>query len=177
MPLGGSRPRRYAEALLEIATEENAVPAFRASLERVAGGFTAEVVRWLRDPKVPLEQRRRGLGAAVTGEPKAVRAALEILLRRDRVALVADIAREFGDLVDRRAGVVKAKVTTSVALADAQRSDVVRRLEQASGKTVRATFAVDASLIGGAKVQIGDRLIDASLRTQLDHMARQLASS
>jgi len=52
----------------------------------------------------------------------------------------------------------------------------VRRLEQTSGSKVRATFAVDPALIGGAKVQVGDRLIDASLRNQLDELARQLAS-
>jgi len=71
--------------------------------------------------------------------------------------------------------VAKAKITTSVALDEAQRGDLVQRLERSSGTKVRATFTVDPSLIGGAKVQVGDRLIDASLRNQLDDLARQLA--
>jgi F-type H+-transporting ATPase subunit delta len=176
MTRSGSGARRYAEALLEIATEEKAVPAYRQSLERVGASFTPETIRVIRDPRVPLERRRDALAAGLKKEPKAIRAVLELLLQRDRIALVPAIVRAYGDLVDKREGIAKAKVTTSVALDEAQRTALVRRLEQASGKKIRATFAVDESLIGGAKVQIGDRLIDVSLRTQLDRLARQLAS-
>jgi len=176
MAQSGSRPRRYAEALLEIATEENAVPAYRQSLERVGAAFAPGVIRALRDPRVPLERRQQALAAAVKAEPRAIRAVLELLLERDNLALLPGVVRAFGDLVDRREGIVKAKITTSVPLAGPQSADLLRRLEQATGKKIRVTFAVDPALIGGAKVQIGDRLIDASLRTQLDHLARQLAS-
>ncbi len=176
MPLGGSAPRRYAEALLEIATEERAVPAFRSSLEQLATTFTPDIIRAVRDPRVPLQQRRLAVATAAKDEPKAIRAVLDLMLERDRIALLPSVATAFAGLVDRREGIVKAKITTGVALAEAQQADVVKRLEQASGKKIRATFAVDASLIGGAKVQLGDRLIDVSLRTQLDHLARQLAS-
>ena len=176
MALGGSAPRRYAEALLEIATEERAVPAFHRSLEQLAMTFTPDVVRAVRDPRVPVEQRRRAVAAAAKDEPKAIRAVLDLMLERDRIALLPAVATAFADLVDRREGVAKAKITTSTALDAPQQADIVRRLEQATGKKIRATFAEDARLIGGAKVQIGDRLIDASLRAQLSALARQLAS-
>lgn len=175
MALGGSAARRYAEALLEIATEERAVDSYRASLDRLAAALGPDVISALRDPRVKLERRRAALAAATRDEPKPVRAALEILLQRDRIDLLPEIAPAYADLVDRREGIVNAKITTSVTLPDAQRTDVVRRLERASGKKVRATFAVDERLIGGARVQMGDRLVDASLRTQLNQLARQLA--
>lgn len=175
MALGGSAARRYAEALLEIATEARAVDSHRTSLDRLAAALGPDIIRALRDPKVTLERRRAALAAATHEEPKAIRATGELLLQRDRLALLPDITRAYADLVDRREGIVKARVTTSVAVPDAERTDVVRRLERASGKKVRATFAVDEGIIGGAKVQIGDLLVDASLRTQLDQLARQLA--
>jgi len=175
MALGGSAARRYAEALLEIATEEGQVAPYRRSLEQIAVSFTPEVIRSLRDPRIPLERRREALTAAVKDEPKAIRAVLDLMIERDRMAILPDVIRAYGDLVDRREGVLKAKITTTRALESADQSELVRSLEQASGKTIRATFAVDQSLIGGAKVQIGDRLIDSSLRTQLDHLARELA--
>ena len=173
--LSGSGARRYAEALLGQAVAENAVPAYRQSLERLAAGLGPDTVRLLRDPRVPLAARRESLGAGTKDEPAAVRAILDLLLQRDRIAILPDIAAAFGDLVDRREGVAKARITTSVPLDGKQREDLVRDLERSSGMKIRATFAVDASLIGGAKVQVGDRLIDASLRNQLDHLARQLA--
>ena len=175
MALGGSGPRRYAQALLDIATEEHAVPAYRRSLDRLGAALGPDVIHVLRDPRVPYERRKAALEGATKDEPAAVRAVLDLLLERDRVAIVPEIARAFDDLVDKREGIVKAKVTTSVPLDDPARADLLRRLEQSSGAKIRATFAVDPALIGGAKVQVGDRLIDGSLVNQLEQLARQLA--
>ena len=173
--LSGSGARRYAEALLQVATVEKAVPAYRQSLDRLASGLGQDVIKLLRDPRVPMAARKAALDAASKDEPPAVRAVLDLLLQRDRIGLVPRIAAAYGALVDRIDGVAKAKITTSVALDDAQRGDFVQRLERSSKRKIRATFNVDPSLIGGAKVQVGDRLIDASLRNQLDDLARQLA--
>jgi F-type H+-transporting ATPase subunit delta len=175
MALGGSGPRRYAQALFDIASDEAAVGTYRQSLDRLGTALAPDVVHVLRDPRVPFARRRTALEGAAKDEPAAIRAILELLLERDRVGVVPDIARAFGDLADRREGIVKARITTAVGLDDGRRTGLVLRLEQASGKKIRATFVVDASLIGGAKVQVGDRLIDGSLRVQLDSLARQLA--
>lgn len=172
----GSGARRYAEALFDFATAEKAVEAYRDSLVRIGEAFGPATVHALRDERIPFARRREALEAATKSEPKAIRAVLAMLLERGRIAAVPDVARAFSDLVDKRAGVVHAKITTSLPLDDRGRQDVVRQLEQSSGKKIKATFAVDASLIGGAKVQLGDRLIDTSLRAQLESMARQLAS-
>src|SRR5690348_10691620 len=173
----GSGARRYAEALLDMGTKENAVDAYRESLDRIGAALGPDTIHVLRDSRVPFAHRRAALEKATEGEPRAVRAVLEILLQRDRIAVLPDVARAFSDLIDRRAGIVHAKITTPIALDERERTDVARRLEQASGKKIKATFAVDPALIGGVKVQLGDRLVDASLRTRLDLMARQLASS
>ncbi len=176
MALSGSSARRYAEALYQIALSENAVPAFGASLESLRRAFTPEVLRSLRNPGIPLRARRAALDAATAGEPKAVRSFLDLLLERERIALFPRIAEAYAELVERRAGIVKGRVTTATELTSGEREELVRRLEQASGKKIRATFAVDGSLIGGAKVQVGDRLIDSSLKAQLDELRRELAS-
>jgi F-type H+-transporting ATPase subunit delta len=176
LPLSGSAARRYAEALIELAPNERAVGEVRTSLEKLAPVFDRVTIAGLRDPSVPLRQRIDALSSALGGEPDVVRSLLTLLLEKDRIALVPQIALAFGDLVDRREGVAKARITTAVPLDESARRELVRRLERESGRKLRATFAVDPTLIGGAKVQIGDHLIDSSVHAKLIALGRQLAS-
>jgi F-type H+-transporting ATPase subunit delta len=172
--LGGSAPRRYAEAIFDIATAERSVDAFRSTFDQLAK-LDPAAVRMLGDPSVPLERRLRAADVATAGQPAPVRGLLALLVRRHRVALLPAIADAYGELVDERAGVAKARITTAIELDKAQRRGLVRRLEQATGKTIRATFGVDPELIGGARVQVGDHLVDASLRARLAALREQLA--
>jgi len=176
VPLSGSSARRYAEAIYDLAKDDGAIDAHRSSLERLAEGLDADARRALRDPSVPMERRLAAIDAAAAGEPAAIRSVLRLLAERDRIELLPAIARAFGELVDRRAGIARGKVTTAVALDDAQRQAFVDRLERASGKKIRATFSVDPELIGGASVQVGDHLVDASVRAQLNALRARLAS-
>jgi F-type H+-transporting ATPase subunit delta len=176
LALSGSAARRYAEALLALAPDERTVAELRLSLDKLAPVFDRVTVAGLRDPSVPTNQRAEALRSALQGEPDTVRSLLVLLLESDRIALVPQIAMAFGDLVDRREGVAKARITTAVELQETARNELLRRLEKTSGTKLRATFAVDPTLIGGAKVQIGDHLIDASVHAKLTALRRQLAS-
>jgi len=175
MALGGSAARRYAEALLEVAVAENAVAAYAASLEKLREALGPDSWRWLRDRRMPIGQRREALVAAIASEPKAVRAVMLMLLERDRLMILPGIARAYAELVDRREGIVTAKITTPVELDAMHRDDLVKRLQTASGKRIRASFAVEPALLGGATIQLGDHLIDTSVRAQLEAMRAQLA--
>jgi len=174
--LSGSAARRYAEALIALSPNERAVAELRASLEKLAPVFDRVTVAGLRDPSVPMKERIAALSAALAGEPATVRSLMVLLLETDRIALVPQIALAFGDLVDRREGIAKARITTAVPLKEPEQRELVTRLERESGRKLRATFAVDPLLIGGAKVQIGDHLIDSSVRAKLVALGRQLAS-
>ncbi len=176
MALSGSAARRYAEALLALSPNERAVAELRTSLEKLAPVFDRVTVAGLRDPSVPMKERIEALSSALVGEPAAIRSVMVLLLETDRIALVPQIALAFGDLVDRREGIAKARITTAVPLKDAEQRELVSRLERESKRKLRATFAVDPTLIGGAKVQIGDHLIDSSVRAKLVALGRQLAS-
>jgi F-type H+-transporting ATPase subunit delta len=173
--LTGSAARRYAEALIELAGGD--IDRFRVSLENLAVALGPRVLRLLREPRVPLADRRKLLEDATRDEPPAIRSVVQLLLERDRIQLLPRIATAYAELVEQREGIVRARVTTAVAIDDPRRADVVRRLEHSSGKKVRATFAVDPSLIGGTRVQLGDRLVDTSLATQLQELKRSLAGA
>lgn len=175
MALGGASAKRFAEAALALAVEQDAVDAWRDSLVRVAAAVSGAGMRLLRAPSISLAARRRALAEAVAGEPPGVRALLAMLLQRGRIALLPDIVRAYQELLDARAGIEKAVITTAVPLDEAARRDLVARLERLSGKKLRATFTVEAAALGGVVVRIGDHQVDGSVRTRLALLREQLA--
>jgi len=177
MALSGSAARRYAEAILDLARVDDAVDAYRTALDSLAAGISPQAIRALRDPSVPVKQRLAAIEAVTKGQPKAIRSLLLLLEERDRIALLPEIARAYADLVDRRAGIVKAKITTAIALDASEQRAFVDRLEKTSGHKLTATFAVDETLIGGAQIQLGDHLVDSSVRAQLNALRTQLSGS
>jgi F-type H+-transporting ATPase subunit delta len=93
------------------------------------------------------------------------------------VRLVRGVAEEFDALADAAAGRVRATVTTAVELAPAERDRLADQLSERLGKEVRITLVVDKRILGGLKLQYGDRLIDASVVTKLQQLRRQLADA
>jgi F-type H+-transporting ATPase subunit delta len=175
MPLTGAAPKRYAEAVLELAEESRTVEEWTAALDRIVEKLNPESLRLLGAPSYPLESRREALSQVTADEPAGVRALMQTLLERERMALLPAIVRAFHDLLDARAGVEKAVITTAVELSESERADLVARIERISGTRLRATFSVDPAIQGGLIVRIGDHQIDGSVRTRLRALREQLA--
>ena len=176
MALGGSAARRYAEALIDLASGPDEVAALSSALVRLRDALGEGGIRSLGDPSIPLARRSELVTRVTADQPRAVGSLLQLLVRRRRISLLPAITGAFGDIVDRRAGIATARITTPVALDEAAQKALVDRLERASGKKLRASFVVDPTLIGGAKVQVGDHLVDASIRARLEALRVQLAA-
>jgi F-type H+-transporting ATPase subunit delta len=175
MALTGSAAKRYAEAVLELAEESRAIEEWTAALDRIVSALSREALRLLSAPSFPLTARRAALDGATAGEPAGVRALLQTLLERERIALLPAIARAYHDLLDERKGIEKAVITTAVPLDADQQREIVSRLERATGKRLRASFIVEPALKGGVVLRIGDHQLDGSVRTRLGAMRQQLA--
>lgn len=167
MALGRSKARRYAEAFLELAAETNATEEWVESLDGITASLTDEGLRLLANPTIPLDTRRHAIEAAAESEPAGVRSLFVTLLERGAIAALPAITRAVHDLLDQRAGIEKAVITTAVPIGEAERRDIVARLERETGKRLRATFALDPALGGGLVVRIGDHQVDGSVRTRL----------
>lgn len=171
--------RRYAEAAFEIAQRDDTVEAWRRQLERIAEALAdPSVVRRLEDPNIPFDDRQqafRGLFATEQMLPQ-VWNLLGLILRRRRLESVANIAREFRRLYNRRAGVTEAVATSAVELDPSEVAALRRRLEQMTGGSVELELRVDARLLGGVQVRLGDLLIDGSVRGRLERLRSRLES-
>lgn len=177
MTLRGSSAKRYAEALLELALEQGAVEDWKSDLARLAVAFPVEISSLLSAPTIAFSARRNALREATRSESPRVRALLEHLLELGRLALLPRIARAYDDLLDERAGVRRATVTTAVALDEDERRALARRLEGVTGLRLRTGFEVRPEILGGSIVRVGDHQVDASLATRLATLRRQLATA
>ena len=175
MALSGAVPKRYAEAVLQLAEESGSRDDWTTALDRVAEELEPESLRLLSAPTYPLEARRAALEQITTDEAPGIKALVQTLLERERIALLPAIVRSYHDLLDVRDRIEKAVITTAIEVTPAERRELVARLERESGKRLRATFVVDPALQGGLVVRIGDHQIDGSVRTRLAALRQQLA--
>src|ERR1700747_460907 len=130
----------------------------------------------LRAPATPGGERRE-LFRRDEGFDKEVVNLARLLIESNRVREIAGVVEEFRDLADDAAGRVRAVVTTAVELPREEQSELARRLGERLGKEVALRAEVDPAVLGGLKVQYGDRLIDATIATRLQQLRRRLVES
>jgi F-type H+-transporting ATPase subunit delta len=163
--------RRYAKALVQLAAEQNQLEGFGTELERFSS-LLAEQERLrllLESPTFPMERKSAILAdllAKLQFSPTTEKF-LGLLLEKDRLQYLQQINAEYRRQADELAGVVRARITAAAELDDAQCRAIVQSLKSQTGKEVELTVAVDPALIGGLQTEIGGRLFDGSLRTQL----------
>ena len=101
----------------------------------------------------------------------------KVVAENARLNLIHEIESAFRELVDERAGVVEARVTTAQPLTDAQSKALQASLATRTGKSIRLVAAQDSTLLGGVKVQVGSTVFDASLQGRLRLLKQQLLTA
>ena len=165
--------KRYGRAVFELAQAERGVEAWTQRLAQLREILDDQkVAAVLTNPTIPSE-RRMDLVSSTSLDPETTNLA-KLLIEAGRVEEIDAIADEFGRLADEAAGRVRATVTTAVELEGRDRDRVAAELSKRLGKDVTMTVEVDPRILGGLKVQYGDRLIDASVATRLQQLRRRL---
>ena len=168
--------RPYAEAAFEAALDRKALGAVHDALQVLSAIEADPRVRSaMSNPKVSSAQRKE-LFASVAGSAleDVSRNLLGLLVDNHREELIGEIADQFDQLKREHERVLRARITSAKPLDDQQRGDIVAALEKRYGKKIEAELDVDPQLLGGARVQIGDQVIHASVRDALAQMAAAL---
>ncbi|WP_163991744.1 ATP synthase F1 subunit delta [Pyxidicoccus caerfyrddinensis] len=172
--------RRYARALLDVASEAGRTDAIAEQLTAFAQVFakSPELTDVLLNPAYSRSQRTQvveGVMKALPGGADPILAStLRLLVDRSRLGYLTDIARLFGDMADARAGRIRGQVTTAAPLQPDALARIQQQLQQLTQRNVILETRVDPSLLGGVSAQVGSTLYDGSLRTQLEQMRREL---
>jgi F-type H+-transporting ATPase subunit delta len=163
---------RYATALFELALESKAVDQVQADLKAFDAlvASSPDLTRLVRSPVFAADEQARALAAVLdkAGIKGIAANFLRVVASNRRLFAVGDMIRGFNALVARHKGEVTAQVTVAEQLSDARMGEIRDALKQVTGKDVQVDVAVDPSIIGGLKVKLGSRMIDASLRTKLN---------
>jgi F-type H+-transporting ATPase subunit delta len=130
----------------------------------------------LASPAVRLADKRSALKKVLDGQvARTVVLFVDLLIRKKRLNEFDAIVPAFEALVEKAEGIQRAHVVSAVPLAERERKRLHGELERTTRSKIRLTSEVDESLIGGALVRIGDRVIDRSVATLLRAIERQLA--
>src|SRR3954453_7086677 len=170
--------RRYAEAAFEVALRDDELDGWRDDLALARDMLARpEVVPVVDSPAIPTADRLGVVDKLLGGRirPGALRL-VSLLVERGRARELARVNDQFQRMLNAHRGIVVATVTSAAPLTDEETAEVRKRVESMADSTVELRTAVDPALLGGLTVQIGDRLLDASIRGRLERLRTQLNS-
>lgn len=176
--MSGSLAKRYARALAGVARSEGRLEPVLEELERAAAWLgDRELADALTSPVLPHEARQ-ALLAQITSSlslSELVKNFLGVLSQNHRLDLFTGVARAYRGIVDDELGRVRGLVRTPSELRPEALAELSSALQAALGKQVILNVEIDPALLGGLTVEIAGRVYDGSVRTQLQHLARDLA--
>ncbi len=170
--------RRYAKALFQLAQEAGSIDAVRSELASFSD--TLESSQELRDvmlrPLHPAAERRAVLNGLTEqmGVSPLLRSFYSFLIDQRRLVDTAAIREEYDRLADGLAGLTRATVRTAAPLRPEQLDKLKAALSRRIGRDVELDVEIDPELIGGLVAQVGDLVLDGSLRTQLTQLRATL---
>ena len=172
-------PGKYARSLAEVAFEQNIEDKVVEDLRMFSGILNQhpDVCRVFDSLSVLRDDKEKLLDAILKEHPVTQIASnfLRVLLERNRMGWFQSIFNIFLEFVNKRKGIVSAKIVTAAPLDRDGVERIEKRLGKVTGKTVVAkTVETDDSLLGGMVVSVGNTVYDGSVRTQLEEMRRRL---
>ena len=173
--------RRYAAALADVVVKSGETEAVRNELAQFVGVMTEnpQLAEIFRNPAVPYDNKNNLLETLIarTRPVKTTANFLRVLQRNHRFADLPAVYERFNTVLEERAGLVTAQVTTAEPLAAAQQTALAARLQQITGKRVNLNFKIDPEIIGGVVTRIGSTVYDGSVKNQLQQLKEKMIKS
>lgn len=168
--------RPYATAVFRLAKENNALAEWSEQLGLLAGIISnLEISALIDDPKLGSAELEKVMLSICEGKLSAEATNLvKLMVENDRLAIMSDVTDAFEALKAQDEARLEALLTAAEKPSDEQVKMLVKQLEARFGKKIEAQVEIDPELIGGIKIVVGDTVIDASVRGQLQELAYTL---
>jgi F-type H+-transporting ATPase subunit delta len=169
--------RAFADVVFRAHLDANRAVAGLREIARLLAE-SADLRRVWENPAVPADQKRRLLDAIVQREgiDKPVRNLVAVLIDHRRVQFLQRIIEQLEKELDARMGFAEAQISSARVLSEAEKRALEVEIEKTTGKKVRARYALDPSLLGGAMVRVGSTIYDGSVKGQLEKIREAMSS-
>lgn len=169
--------RVYAEALFEAAQDKGNLRRVHEELAQVADAIAEnqDLQVFLFSPYFSSEEKKDGLRRAVTGASDELANFLDLLAEKHRLPVLMRIRREFEELWEQENRRIAVTLTSAVELDPAVVGHVGKEIERQTGQTVELSSKVDAEILGGIVLQVGNMVLDASIRNRLEKLKKNVA--
>lgn len=172
----GPSAKRYAEAIFELALEEQNLDGWADDLTSIARQLeNQELVALLDAPHVPVTEKQKVLDEVFSGTAKARPInLLSLLASRNSIRLLPMVLNEFERMVHAHKGVVLGEIVSAIRLDKTELEAIGNQLKDLIGSEVKLETKVDPGILGGFIAKVGDQILDGSTKTKLDQMRYSL---
>jgi F-type H+-transporting ATPase subunit delta len=169
----------YSEALFEVAQEKDELDEIREQLGQFADAVSGDrdLQAFFFSPYFSSAEKRDGLAKSLDGASPELVNFLEMLAEKHRMPALFRIRARFDELWDEANERLEVTVTSAIELDPSVVESIGAEIEKKTGKTIELTSKVDDSIIGGLVLQVGNRVMDASVRTRLDKLRREVTQA
>jgi F-type H+-transporting ATPase subunit delta len=169
----------YARSLFEVATEHDTLDVVREQLGEFADALddSHELQMFFFSPYFSTEEKQDGLRRTVTEADENFLNFLSLLLENHRMPVIFRVRREYDRLWREANHLLAVQITSAVELDPSVAERVGDEIGRQTGRTVELTSAVDPEILGGIVVRVGNSIIDASIRTRLDNLRKQVVNT
>lgn len=169
------RAQRYAQAVYQAMLER-----WQAALNQVQAALSKDqkLYALVMDESKDFAERAKALEAALpAGTPSEVVNLLKVLLQEGDLTLLSEIGPALGRVGSGQKAPTKAQITSAVELSAKEQEELRTSLVRQFGDDLVFSFHVDAALMGGLRVRVGDRLIDTSIASRLATLRESLTNA
>jgi F-type H+-transporting ATPase subunit delta len=169
----------YAEALFEAGKDKGKLDSLQSQLAQFADAVDGnrDLQVFLFSPYLSSAEKREGMRRAISGAEPELTNFLELLVEKGRMPEIFRIRRELDELWKRENRRIDVTVTSAVELDPAVVSKIGSEVERQTGEVVELSSEVDDAILGGIVLQVGNMVLDASIRSRLEKLRKSVASA
>jgi ATP synthase F1 delta subunit len=169
----------YARALFDAAQENDVLDRVHDELGEFADALDEDrnLQIFLFSPYFSSEEKKDGVGRIVSDADERLTNFLELLAERHRMPALFRIRRRFDGLWAEENKLLAVTVTSATELDSSVVEDIGSQIEEQTGRKVELSSKVDPDVLGGLRLQVGNMVLDATIRQRLEQLRKQVAKA